>query len=296
MGGMTGLVQKILIGVIGLVLVGAVGYYFYAGGEFPSMGTEKPVSSASFVCDQDKTIKADFFESKVNLTLSDSRTLDLPKLVSAAGARYGNADESFVFVNDGSTARITEGLQNSETYSNCEVEVAGQEPTSSYASTTIGISVRYPKSYTVEDSYQYLGFPKKPINGVKFVIPTAVATGTNLSSNDTGVSIEQLPRAKNCTADIYLVDNVKASSVTENGVQYSVATSSGAAAGNRYDEMVYALAGSQPCTAVRYFIHYGAIGNYEPGAVSEFNYDALLASFDKIRASLRITSTTGEAP
>src|SRR3989344_7177977 len=69
-----------------------------------------------------------------------------------------------------------------------------------YASSTLGISLKYPRDFTVDSTYAYTGFPKKPILGVKFTIPGSMATGTNLSS-DTGISVEQLPRAKNCTGD-----------------------------------------------------------------------------------------------
>ena len=164
-----------------------------------------------------------------------------------------------------------------------------QVATSSYTGTTF--SIEYPADYTLNASYAYDAFgPKKLIQGVKFVIPGSITTGTNLSASDTGVSVESLPRAKNCTGDIYIQDNVKAQEVTEGGVVYSVATTSGAGAGNFYEEQVFALVGSSPCTAVRYFIHSGNIGNYEPGTAVEFNRDALLASFDAIRRSLVLTS------
>ena len=116
-----------------------------------------------------------------------------------------------------------------------------------------------------------------------------MATGTNLSSFDTGISVESLPRAQKCAGDIYILENVRASEVVENGVTYSVATTSGAAAGNLYEEMVYALADSSPCTAMRYFIHSTNIGNYEPGAVQEFDKNALLTIFDEIRRSIVLT-------
>lgn len=155
---------------------------------------------------------------------------------------------------------------------------------SSYATSTY--SVKYPSNFILNAPYAYGAFgPKKPIYGVKFIIPGTVATGTNLSA-DTGISVEQLPRAKNCTGDIYLQANVTARTITENGTEYSFASSSGAAAGNRYEEDVYALATSSPCTAVRYFIHSSNIGNYPAGMVREFDRGALLTEFDKIRASL----------
>src|SRR3989338_9862809 len=163
--------------------------------------------------------------------------------------------------------------------------------TSTYATSTF--SIVYPADYTVDESYVYDQVnPKKPISGVKFTIPMTMATGTNLAS-DTYTAVEWLPNAKSCTGDIYLAANVKSESLVDaNGVTYSVATSSGAAAGNLYEEAVYALPGSSPCTAVRYYIHSSAIHNYEPGAVQEFNRAALVAAFDTIRQSM----TVGPAP
>ena len=212
-------------------------------------------------------------------------------MVASTGERYTNAEQSIEFsTGDDGTASIGEGSSDIQTYSNCVA--AGSDAaqvntyTSQAASSTPGFTIKYPKSFTLNDSYAYDAFgPKKLISGVKFTIPETMATGTNLS-DDTGVSVEWLPNAKNCTGDIFIQADVKPQSLTENGVEYSVATSSDAAAGNRYEEDVYAIVGSKPCTAVRYFIHYGAIENYPAGAVTAFDEPALLAQFDKIRQSL----------
>lgn len=290
------MIQKILIGAIGLILIGAIAVYIFPE-RFAFLGLRSdPINSARFLCDDDKRIEATFYEGEVALTLHENfqepRKMTLAQLVSASGARYGNADESFIFWNKGDTAFITEG-ERGETFSNCEVESAGAEARAAYASSTLGISFKYPRSFAVSE-YQYLGFPQKPINGVKVQIPLTMATGTNLSS-DTYVSVEQLPRAVNCTGDIFIVDNVRASEIIESGVEYSVATTSGAGAGNLYEEIVYALAGSKPCTGVRYYIHSTNIGNYEPGAVREFDRAALLAEFDAVRSSLRLSATSTAA-
>ncbi|MBI5644880.1 hypothetical protein HY970_02170 [Candidatus Kaiserbacteria bacterium] len=166
-----------------------------------------------------------------------------------------------------------------------------QEPQMrTYATSTF--SVTYPADYTVNDSYMNDRVnPKKPIAGVKFTIPGSMASGTNLSA-DSGISVEWLPRAKNCTGDIYLADNVRSVTTTMGSTTYSVATTTGAGAGNFYEEMVYAISGSKPCTAVRYLIHSTNIGNYEPGTVREFDRNALITAFDAIRNSLRLTAGT----
>ncbi|MBP9711072.1 MAG: hypothetical protein KBD50_02335 [Candidatus Pacebacteria bacterium] len=164
------------------------------------------------------------------------------------------------------------------------------EPTTTtIASSTMGYTMTYPLDFNAVQDHVYPFSSKKNILGFKVVVPADMATGTNLSA-DSYVSVEQLPNARLCTADIFMQANVKAATVTEAGVTYSVASSSDAGAGNRYDEMVYALKDSMPCTAVRYFIHYTNIQNYPDGAVTEFNRTALLNEFDQIRHSLQKTN------
>ncbi|HZP08074.1 MliC family protein [Methyloceanibacter sp.] len=78
-----------------------------------------PVASATFTCKGGKTIAATFYPDKVELKLSDGRSLTLPQAMSASGARYANKDESFVFWNKGDTAFITEGASGQQSYSDC---------------------------------------------------------------------------------------------------------------------------------------------------------------------------------
>ncbi len=77
----------------------------------------KVIASAIFNCDNGKSINSRFTEGAVYLTLSDGRKIHLPQAISASGARYANADESFVFWNKGDTAFIQEG--ENYTYENC---------------------------------------------------------------------------------------------------------------------------------------------------------------------------------
>ena len=160
-----------------------------------------------------------------------------------------------------------------------------------YATSTF--SIEYPNTFSVNDAYAYEGVPNKPISGVKFTVPSTMTTGTNLAS-DSGVSVEWLPRASTCTGDIYVLQNVKAFDMTVGTTTYSVATTTEGAAGNIYEELVYAIPGSSPCTAVRYFIHSSNYQNYfpeegEPAEIKEFDRAALLKTFDSIRNSLVLT-------
>jgi membrane-bound inhibitor of C-type lysozyme len=81
---------------------------------------DNPTAIAKFACHGGKTISATFYSNSVALKLSDGRSLQVPQTMSGSGARYANADESFVFWNKGDTAFITEG-GGKETYSGCVV-------------------------------------------------------------------------------------------------------------------------------------------------------------------------------
>ena len=82
--------------------------------------TDAVATTAVFTCDGGSRITATFYptdDAYVDLVLSDDRMLSVPHAISASGARYAKADESFVFWNKGDTAFITE---NSETtFANC---------------------------------------------------------------------------------------------------------------------------------------------------------------------------------
>lgn len=155
-----------------------------------------------------------------------------------------------------------------------------------YASSTMKFSLRYPQGFTLQEPYAYTRVsPTKPINGVKFLVPTALAQGTNLAP-DSGVSVEELPRANLCTGDIFLKANVKAQPVT-GVVSFSVATSSEKAGADTFEEAVFAVTGSKPCIAMRYFLHTtSATGT--ASTTPAYDRAAVLAAFDSIRNSLSI--------
>jgi membrane-bound inhibitor of C-type lysozyme len=216
--------------------------------------------------------------------------MTLLQTISADGVRYANTDDSFVFWSRGNGALVLENGQE-KSYIGCIMvvpEQAGKNLPRAYSNSAEGFSIRLPSGYTVDESYKYQEFGSgKDISGIKFTIPKSTAAGTNLGS-DTAVTVEEIPQTENCAASLFLnqVQASAASTVVDGSATYSVASSTGAGAGNRYQETVYALPGTNPCIAMRYFIHYGVIENYPAGAVREFNEQALLAEFDSIRHTL----------
>ncbi len=268
------------------------------------ISTQHVVGKAAYSCSVGKSITATYSEGDVPVsvagqaptpngsvlvTLSDGRTLTLPQTISGSGVRYADTLETAVFWNKGNGVMLTENGQ--ELFTNClkVVDNPGTLP-QAYGDSSKGFTLRYPSSYVIDENYSYSGFgPTKTISGVKFTIPLSVATGTNLSS-DSYVSVEQIPNVTTCTADLFLdqATGGKARTVTEGDMTYSVSSSTDAAAGNRYEETVYAIPGARTCIAVRYFIHYGAIENYPKGAVKEFDRRALTSQFDAVRRTLTL--------
>lgn len=168
-----------------------------------------------------------------------------------------------------------------------------------YHDATVGFSVILPtvlatstsdSQWSVDPTYKYAERgPNNTIAGVKFTIPSSLATGTNLSS-DSYVSVEHLPQGQKCDASSFMMTTgIKSQTIREGVLSYSVASTTDAAVGNRYEETVYARTDSKPCVAVRYRIHYGAIQNYPAGKVREFDRASLLGIFDDIRRTLALS-------
>lgn len=270
-----------------------------------------PIGAVHYLCDGGKTIDASFYagtttpptspgeppvpSGSAEVSLSDGRVLTLAQTISADGVRYSNGDpmvqgsETFVFWSKGNGALVLEDNKE-KSYIGCLVVAslpAGSDLVEEYATSSLGFSVRYAPGYTIDGSYRYetLG-PGKDIFGVKFTIPLTTTAGANLAS-DSYFSVESIPQTSDCNASLFL-DHATAEVITDVGTIYSIASTTGAGAGNRYEETVYAFPDTNPCLAVRYFVHYGAIENYPAGTVAEFDRAALLREFDAMRRTLMI--------
>jgi membrane-bound inhibitor of C-type lysozyme len=271
---------------------------------FYRVPSNQHATTVNYACNADKTITAVYYQGEttpaassdqppipggsVSLTLSDGRALTLAQTISADGVRYANADESFVFWSKGNGALV---LENNVEKSYIGCIMVASEPASYalpqvYSNSGDGFSLRLPAGYTIDESYRYqeLG-PGKSSAGVKFTIPASVAAGTNLGE-DTYISVEEAPQVQNCSAAFFVDPETPIRTIVEGDTTYSIASSTSAGAGNRYEETVYALPGTNPCVAVRYFIHYGVFENYPSGTIQEFNQQTLRAQFDAIRHTL----------
>lgn len=314
--------KKNILIILAVIIVAVGGWYLSThpapqtptqNGGNESANGEQPIATAHYQCDGRKTIDAAFYEGgaapevkpgeppvptgSAKVALSDGRTMSLHQTISADGGRYSDGDpmtqgsESFVFWSKGNGALVLENNEQ-KSYIGCiTVKPNPGNLPQVYESGSNGFSIRYPEGYTLNADYKYQEFgPGKDIYGVSFTIPSSMAEGTNLGQ-DTRVSVEEIPGAKECTASLFLDHGampLDVTTTTDNGTEYSTASFTGAGAGNRYEETVYALPYTNPCIAVRYYVHYGVIENYPEGAVKEFDHKALTDQFDAIRHTLTI--------
>ncbi len=276
----------------------------------PEVGTatKRPIATAHYQCDGGRTIDAAFYAGpdtappepgappapggSVHLELSDGRAPTLHQTISADGARYSDGDpsvrgsEALVFWSKGNGALVLEH-DVQKRYTGC-VRVAddpGGLPRV-FASGSGGFSIRYPADWTVDTTYRYTALgPGRAIAGVSFTVPGSLAAGTNLSAGSY-LSVEDIPGSDHCTADRFLGEGVRDSVRTVGGAEYSVARRTEAAVGNRYGEAVYAIPGTNPCIAVRYFIHWTVLENYPPGAVRAFDERGLTDALEAMRRTL----------
>ncbi len=298
--------------VITIIILGFVVAIAFVGMRFkptmPSLPGDLKTTSVTYACNDRKSIKATFIETTgttsvqtAKVMLSDGRTMTLSHTRAADGVRYANPDESFVFWSKGNGALVLENSE-SKSYIGCIAvapEPIGQNLGEVYVNNGVGFSIRLPgvvgsttpgylNSFKVDETYKYILNPTISISGVKFVLPEVWATSTNLGS-DSYISVEGIPQTPLCSANLFLDGTHDAVEVNEpNHALYSVASSTGAGAGNRYEETIYAFPGTNPCIAIRYFIHYGVIGNYPPNTVKEFNKEGIKKQLDAIRHTLII--------
>ena len=308
---------KLLLVSVFIVLFGGMLYILYLNitSETPHIATK----NTTYICKNNKIISAKFYiqtypiptpskneslmqpTGSVDVTLNDGRGYHLLETISSSGVRYANKDASFIFWIKGTQAIILENNAKS-TYKDCEEKIYSKtnEATSTkkYLYKGDGFSIILPhftlpptpsqtNSFTVDENYSYGLIPGEIITGVKFIIPLALTQGTNLSK-DTYLSVENIMNTKKCTADMFLANSSSYVTQTEKELTYSVASSTDAGAGNRYEEIVYATPGKNKCLAVRYFIHYTVISNYPAGTRKEFDKKVLENMFTTIRKTITI--------
>jgi hypothetical protein len=157
-----------------------------------------------------------------------------------------------------------------------------------YADYNLGLSVRYPSDFAVDDTYNYPGLGSdKPIQGIAFTVPESKLKGTNLLRG-TQASVEIVPNMSVCHVKLFLSNPTNIRSFIEDDVLYSSGILKTGNKNNEYEEQVYAISGSSPCVAIRYLIRTEPITSYNAASVALYNRKDLLLVFDTMRRSLTV--------
>ncbi len=262
----------------------------------------------SFLCHDNKGINASFIEgpyfaatstnnairsSRVSLTLNNGRQLILQKSHAQDEVSYKNEDDNISFVIRGNGAFLKEN--GKKTYSGCirlaeNAEKLPQNYVTDFLSN--GFSIRYPKGYGLNSDYEDDGSKsgKKGLSGIKISVYESMIDGTNLLV-DSGVSVEQIPNSSSCKASMFFKGNENANGseadVEDFGVLYSVDSRKDRRMNITYEEKIWAIKNTNPCTAIRYFFYYKNPDMLDPDdRIRQFDRAALNQTFDDIRHSV----------
>ena len=161
----------------------------------------------------------------------------------------------------------------------------------SYSSARYGWSIDYPTGTNPNEKYVYTSLGEgKEVSGISFAFPQKFYQGTNLS-NDTSVIVLRKDNLAVCTPEAFTLEPVEQTAhVTVSGISWSMIKTSGAGAGNFYEETSYTTGDPHACYNVRLFLHSTNIGNYPPGVVTAFDRSGVETIFAHMLQSFAPTS------
>lgn len=160
-----------------------------------------------------------------------------------------------------------------------------------YRNEEYGFAVDYPSDFIVDEKHTYERIEKKALIGVAFRVSQRFLTNTNLSS-DSYIAIERSDTGgESCDASNFLSSNTSYEFRKVNNVDYTYSKVSEGAAGNFYEDTVYAQnIRKSTCLIARLFTHslnIGALGGRD-SIIRAYDRVALEKLFQDIIASIEI--------
>ncbi len=160
-----------------------------------------------------------------------------------------------------------------------------------YTNHVQGFSIGYQAGMKVDETYKYDNLQSgKSIAGVSFAFAPTFSQGTNLSS-DSHVAVEW-KNTEACAPKEFTDEPLRDILVRSiNGNDWRVASTSGAGAGNLYEEVLHTRKVGAMCFNVRLFLHSSNIGNYDPGTVRAFDRKSVDAILNEMLSSFQDSAT-----
>ncbi len=166
-------------------------------------------------------------------------------------------------------------------------------PSVKYTDPRYNFSIYYPSTATVRAAGfdGYLPLTQTPV--VAFTLNPDMFQGTNLSDAGVYVGATSTPAiVANCTnADQNSGETAATSSVTVGSVTFNEFDSTGAAAGNIYQEKIFRSVVDGSCLEFVELLHSGNIDNYPSGTVTAFDEAEFSGILDAMFNTLAVSNT-----
>jgi hypothetical protein len=145
------------------------------------------------------------------------------------------------------------------------------------------VALRYTDEFAPTNVQVPVEVKGTPLLTLAFIDPEFYAPTTNLSEAYLLLAATTDPAiVSTCTQPSSQFAETVTGQVSVNNYTFTRSEFSGAAAGNRYDQVSYRTVWDNKCFELIYLIHSTNIGNYTPGTVVEYDRPALLNKFDTI--------------
>jgi hypothetical protein len=128
-----------------------------------------------------------------------------------------------------------------------------------------------------------------PLLTLAFIDSAFYSPRTNLSEAYLLLAASSDPTVTStCTQPSAEIPETVTGQVSINNQSFTRSEFSGAAAGNRYDQVTYRSVWHGKCIEVIFLIHSANIGNYSPGTVVEYDQAALLGKFEAVLNTIQV--------
>ncbi len=146
-----------------------------------------------------------------------------------------------------------------------------------------GVTLRYTDEFAPTTMPVPITIKGTPLLTLAFIDTAFYSPKTNLSEAylELAASIDPAVVSTCTQASAQFAETITGQ-VTINGYTFTRSEFSGAAAGNRYDQVTYRTVAQGRCFELASLIHSTNIGNYTPGTVVEFDRPVLLGKFDTV--------------
>jgi hypothetical protein len=148
------------------------------------------------------------------------------------------------------------------------------------------VSLRYTDEFAPTDVPIPIYIKGTPLLTLGFIDPTFYSPRTNLSEAYLVLAASVDPAVvSTCTQPSSQFAEAVTGQVNINSYTFTRSEFTGAAAGNRYDQVTYRTVWEGKCFEVVFLIHSTNIGNYTPGTVVEYDRPLLLGKFESVLSS-----------